>query len=144
MKTIEEELGKVSLTCNGQWNDRPYERLCIVHDGFYASYISRKAVPALLPAVDGAAVHGAGYRTHLLAGAAPDVADPLCLQRPAQRGGHGFGGDSLPAGVQQLPPRCFVHEPADVLPAGQLLRRLCGKCRRLCAGAAAAEPRMTL
>jgi hypothetical protein len=25
MKTIEEELGKVSLTCNGQWNDRPYE-----------------------------------------------------------------------------------------------------------------------
>ena len=53
-------------------------------------------------------------------------------------------GDGLPAGVQQLPPRCFVHEPADVLPAGQLLRRLCGKCRRLCAGAAAAEPRMTL
>ena len=47
-------------------------------------------------------------------------------------------------GVQQLPPRCFVHEPADVLPAGQLLRRLCGKRRRLCAGAAAAEPRMTL
>ena len=41
MKTIEEELGKVSLTCNGKWNDRPYERLCIVHDGFYASYISR-------------------------------------------------------------------------------------------------------
>ncbi len=49
MKTIEEELGKVSLTCNGQWNDRPYERLCIVHDGFYASYISRKAVPAGIP-----------------------------------------------------------------------------------------------
>lgn len=47
MKTIEEELGKVSLTCNGQWSsDRPYERLCIVHDGFYASYISRKATPA--------------------------------------------------------------------------------------------------
>ena len=66
------------------------------------------------------------------------------LQCPAQRGGHGLGGDGLPAGVQQLPPRCFVHEPADVLPAGQLLRRLCGKCRRLCAGAAAAEPRMTL
>lgn len=49
MKTIEEELGKVSLTCNGQWNNRPYERLCIVHDGFYASYISRKAVPAGIP-----------------------------------------------------------------------------------------------
>lgn len=49
MKTIEEELGKVSLTCNGQWNDRPYERLCIVHDGFYASYISRKAVPTGIP-----------------------------------------------------------------------------------------------
>ena len=105
---------------------------------------SRKAVPALLPALDGAAVHGAGYRTGLLAGAAPDVADPLCLQRPAQRGGHGLGGDGLPAGVQQLPPRCFVHESADVLPAGQLLRRLCGKRRRLCAGAAAAEPRMSL
>lgn len=96
---------------------------------------SRQAVPALLPALDGAAVHGAGHRTGLLAGAAPDVADPLCLQRPAQRGGHGLGGDGLPAGVQQLPPRCFVHEPADVLPAGQLLRRLCGKCRRLWAGA---------
>lgn len=80
----------------------------------------------------------------LLAGAASHVADPLRLQRPAQRGGHGFGGDGLPAGVQQLPPRCFVHEPADVLPAGQLLRRLCGKRRRLCAGAAAAKPRMTL
>lgn len=46
MKTIEKELGKVSLTCNGQWTDREYERLCIVHDGFYASYISRKEVPA--------------------------------------------------------------------------------------------------
>ena len=44
-------------------------------------------------------------------------------------------GDGLPAGVQQLPPRCFVHEPADVLPAGQLLRRVCGKRRRLWAGA---------
>lgn len=96
---------------------------------------SRQAVPALLPALDGAAVHGAGHRTGLLAGAASHVADPLCLQRPAQRGGHGFGGDGLPAGVQQLPPRCFVHEPADVLPAGQLLRRLCGKRRRLWAGA---------
>ena len=95
-------------------------------------------------ALDGAAVHGAGYRTGLLAGAAPDVADLLCLQRPAQRGGHGLGGDGLPAGVQQLPPRCFVHESADVLPAGQLLRRLCGKRRRLCAGAAAAEPRISL
>ena len=38
METIEKELGKVSLTCNGQWSpDRPYDRLCIVHDGFYAS-----------------------------------------------------------------------------------------------------------
>ena len=109
-----------------------------------AAILGVHLVPALLPALDGAAVHGAGYRTGLLAGAAPDVADLLCLQRPAQRGGHGLGGDGLPAGVQQLPPRCFVHEPADVLPAGQLLRRLCGKRRRLWAGAAAAEPRMTL
>lgn len=46
MKTEKEELGKVSLTCNGQWSgDKFYDRLCIVHDGFYASYISRKAVP---------------------------------------------------------------------------------------------------
>ena len=50
METIEKELGKVSLTCNGQWSpDRPYDRLCIVHDGFYASYISRKATPAGIP-----------------------------------------------------------------------------------------------
>lgn len=47
MKTIEEELGKVSITCNGQWTiDKSYERLCMVHDGFYASYISRKYTPA--------------------------------------------------------------------------------------------------
>lgn len=52
MKTIEKELGKVSLTCNGQWSDREYERLCIVHDGFYASYISRKDVPAGIPLSD--------------------------------------------------------------------------------------------
>ena len=34
----------------------------------------------------------------------PHVADPSLSQRPAQRGGHGLGGDGLPAGVQQLPP----------------------------------------
>jgi hypothetical protein len=48
MKTIEEELGKVSLTCNGQWNDRPYERLCIVHDGFYAIYLVKLFLPVFL------------------------------------------------------------------------------------------------
>lgn len=136
------------LPDTGRWAERRESWLkqldALSAESRHSGRASRKAVPALLPALDGAAVHGAGYRTGLLAGAAPDVADLLCLQRPAQRGGHGLGGDGLPAGVQQLPPRCFVHESADVLPAGQLLRRLCGKRRRLCAGAAAAEPRISL
>lgn len=47
MKTIKEYLGKVSITCNGLWNvQREYDRLCLVHDGFFASYISRKSTPA--------------------------------------------------------------------------------------------------
>lgn len=47
MKTIKEYLGKVSITCNGLWDvNRQYDRLCLVHDGFFASYISRKSTPA--------------------------------------------------------------------------------------------------
>lgn len=47
MKTTKQYLGKVSITCNGKWDiNRPYDRLCLVHDGFFASYISRKATPA--------------------------------------------------------------------------------------------------
>ena len=47
MKTIKEYLGKVSITCNGLWDvQREYDRLCLVHDGFFASYISRKNIPA--------------------------------------------------------------------------------------------------
>lgn len=47
MKTIKEYLGKVSITCNGLWDvQREYDRLCLVHDGFFASYISRKSTPA--------------------------------------------------------------------------------------------------
>lgn len=50
MKTIKEYLGKVSITCNGLWDvQREYDRLCLVHDGFFASYVSRKSVPARTP-----------------------------------------------------------------------------------------------
>lgn len=47
MKTIKEELGKVSITSNGLWEAHiTYDRLCLVHDGHFASYISKKEVPA--------------------------------------------------------------------------------------------------
>ena len=47
MKTIKQYLGKVSVTCNGTWDiNRQYDRLCLVNDGFFASYISRVPVPA--------------------------------------------------------------------------------------------------
>ncbi len=53
MKTQKEELGKVSLTANGQWEPHiSYERLCLVHDGFFASYLSRTDVPAGIPLTD--------------------------------------------------------------------------------------------
>ena len=46
MKTIKQYLGKVSITCNGTWDvNRQYDRLCLVNDGFFASYISRVPVP---------------------------------------------------------------------------------------------------
>lgn len=46
MKTQIDNLGKVSITCEGQWEfTREYDRLCLVHDGFFASYISKKHVP---------------------------------------------------------------------------------------------------
>ena len=46
MKTIKQYLGKVSITCNGLWDiQREYDRLCLVHDGHFASYISRKSTP---------------------------------------------------------------------------------------------------
>lgn len=47
MKTTTQYLGKVSITCNGKWDvNRQYDRLCLVHDGFFASYISRKFTPS--------------------------------------------------------------------------------------------------
>ena len=50
MKTIKQYLGKVSITCNGIWDiNRQYDRLCLVNDGFFASYISRVPVPAGTP-----------------------------------------------------------------------------------------------
>lgn len=46
MKTNIQNLGKVSITCNGKWNNnKEYDRLCLVHDGFFASYISIQKVP---------------------------------------------------------------------------------------------------
>ena len=46
MRTQIDNLGKVSITCNGKWElTREYDRLCLVHDGFFASYISKKHVP---------------------------------------------------------------------------------------------------
>lgn len=46
MKTQKQDLGKVSLTCNGTWDaGKQYNRLCIVNDGNFASYISKKDVP---------------------------------------------------------------------------------------------------
>lgn len=50
MKTIKQYLGKVSITCNGTWDiNRQYDRLCLVNDGFFASYISRVPVPSGTP-----------------------------------------------------------------------------------------------
>lgn len=46
MKTLKQDLGKVSVTCNGVWDaGRNYDRLCIVNDGNFASYISKKFAP---------------------------------------------------------------------------------------------------
>lgn len=53
MKTEKKNLGKVSLTANGQWDiNNEYERLCLVHDGFFASYLSRTEVPKGVPLSD--------------------------------------------------------------------------------------------
>ena len=50
MKTIKQDLGKVSVTCNGTWDGgKEYYRLSIVNDGSYASYISKKFVPSGTP-----------------------------------------------------------------------------------------------
>ena len=50
MKVKETYLGKVSITCNGRYNENTeYERLCLIHDGNYASYISKKKTPAGTP-----------------------------------------------------------------------------------------------
>lgn len=46
MKLEERYLGKVTLTVNGLWSrGKEYERISMVHDGFYSSYISRRHVP---------------------------------------------------------------------------------------------------
>lgn len=43
-------LGKVSITCEKLWDvKRQYDRLCLVHDGYFASYLSRKRVPSGTP-----------------------------------------------------------------------------------------------
>lgn len=46
MKLEERYLGKVTLTVNGLWSrGKSYERISMVHDGFYSSYISKRYVP---------------------------------------------------------------------------------------------------
>jgi len=46
MEINKKPLGKVSLTCAGVWDaGREYERITIVNDGNFASYISKKHVP---------------------------------------------------------------------------------------------------
>lgn len=53
MKTIKEELGKVSITGNGLWDvHKSYDRLCLVHDGHFATYLSKQEVPAGTPLTD--------------------------------------------------------------------------------------------
>lgn len=53
MKVKADYFGKVSITCNGRYNENTeYERLCLIHDGNYASYISRKKTPAGTPLTD--------------------------------------------------------------------------------------------
>lgn len=50
MKSLKEELGKVSLTVNGVWNPNTnYDRLCLVRDGAFSAYISRIPVPSGTP-----------------------------------------------------------------------------------------------
>ena len=50
MRTYKEELGKVSLTVNGVWDENvEYDRLCLVRDGAFSAYISRVVVPAGIP-----------------------------------------------------------------------------------------------
>lgn len=47
MKLNKKSLGKVSLTCNGLWDiNKIYERLCLVHNGNFATYLSKKEVPS--------------------------------------------------------------------------------------------------
>ncbi len=41
-----QKLGKVSITCNGEWENKEYDRLCLVNNGLYATYISKQKVPA--------------------------------------------------------------------------------------------------
>lgn len=45
MRTEKQSLGKVSITCNGKWENKEYDRLCLVHDSSGKSYISKKYVP---------------------------------------------------------------------------------------------------
>jgi hypothetical protein len=50
MKILKTDLGKVSITAEGTWDStKTYERLTIVDDGKYASYMSKHNVPANTP-----------------------------------------------------------------------------------------------
>lgn len=46
MESLKQNLGKVSLTTNGLWDPhKTYDRLCLVTDGHFATYLSKKEVP---------------------------------------------------------------------------------------------------
>lgn len=50
MELQKKKLGKIGFTLNGLWNaETEYDRLCIVQDGAFNSYASRKAVPKGTP-----------------------------------------------------------------------------------------------
>lgn len=40
-----ENLGKISITCEGKWFNRKYDKLCLVYDDGFNSYISKRPVP---------------------------------------------------------------------------------------------------
>jgi len=53
MKAVKLDLGKVSITVHGKWENIDYNKLCLVyHEGKNASYISKRPVPINTPISD--------------------------------------------------------------------------------------------
>lgn len=67
MKAVKINLGKVSITANGIWEDIDYDKLSLVyHKGNNASYISRRPVPK------GTKISDRKYWTLIIQGSIPD------------------------------------------------------------------------